>query len=836
MMHPYKPKDVSTCFPGRRIVFAGDSVTRSLFFAFAHLSDPSLPSEPPKDDYQKKHADHNLHSPEGDINFDFYWDPFLNSTRIKSMLHGDQTQGEKPALLVLGSGLWYLRYPQDSGGLAGWEGMVDQTFAAIPQALPGLADRVVVLPVEEPVISKLSPERAATIHLGDVDAMNSDLMHRVSRMSKGTSMWGPTPLPTYPIAIPTILNKMLLEDQTQDGLHFSSFVLSQQANVLYNFRCNEALPKYYPFDKTCCNSYPQTPFVQLFILVLILAIGPFVRFVGPHLVAYKPTIAGFLPGNDYLIPLTIFGGVVGLNFLADRTAIWMKEQKQFDPWVFTGLCVLSMVAGLATMKGKDKDMGLLNRDQTDEWKGWMQLAILIYHYLGASKISGIYNPIRVLVASYLWMTGYGHFHFYYKKADYGMLRIAQVMVRINALTIILAYVMDTDYVFYYFAPLVSFWFVIIYGTMYIGHKYNENTGFMFGKILASAAVLTYVFKSQWLIEFLFGILNRFFAIRWEAREWMFRVTLDLWIPYVGMLTALAYIKAQQLNLTDHPRFPMALRTTIGASVAGLVWFFWFELRQPDKFVYNGWHPYISWIPVLSFIVLRNCTPYLRSVNSRAFAFVGRCSLETFIMQYHFWLAADTRGILMVLPLGTAWRTLNMIVSTIGFIYVCHHVAEATGWITNWVCGTPRKARIPPPAVQNTQANGRTEEAIPLLPADQIGAPKANGSSKTVVFDAEAANGGPSEPGSASGTGGQTVVAPRPNGDVPQSPAGRPRWLERLAERPGSPGPGWSPYIATRNRVFGAWEEAAAQNPGLNLTVKGTCILVVLWILNLVWPS
>lgn len=44
-------------------------------------------------------------------------------------------------------------------------------------------------------------------------------------------------------------------------------------------------------------------------------------------------------------------------------------------------------------------------------------------------------------------------------------RPLQVLFRLNFLVLVLCVVMDRPYQFYYFVPLVTFWFVVIYGTL-----------------------------------------------------------------------------------------------------------------------------------------------------------------------------------------------------------------------------------------------------------------------------------------------------------------------------------------------------------------------------------
>ena len=82
MLHSYKASHAETCLDRRSAVFIGDSVTRKLFFQFANILDPHLPTTVPDDD--QKHADHHLRSASG-TELTFFWDPFLNSSHVDAL-------------------------------------------------------------------------------------------------------------------------------------------------------------------------------------------------------------------------------------------------------------------------------------------------------------------------------------------------------------------------------------------------------------------------------------------------------------------------------------------------------------------------------------------------------------------------------------------------------------------------------------------------------------------------------------------------------------------------------------------------------------------------------
>lgn len=670
MMHNYKEMEAQLCFSGRRIVFAGDSMVRETFWAMAQQMDSNrnlpVPSE------NEKHS--NVHITVKNVQFDFYWDPYLNDTGFEQAfdIPEDVTN---PAMTIVGTGLWYAKNVVDPFAL--WKTAVDDVVMLGQGRGRKKTDLLIMLPLLEPNWPRLTPERRS-ISPGMLARMNSYLEELSANHLANVALSFKDMLST---AAPEITHD-------KEGLHLVDKVTSAQAQLLINLRCNDSLPKKFPFDSTCCYKYPPPNYQQLIFFAIVLLAIPVIY----HFKLQDPAHRFYIPSEAVLQAVLIFGLVLVYAFFADRTHLFGKEAKHFSLKQFWLFILLTALVGYLTAETSEKDQPFLNRDQTDEWKGWMQILILIYHYLGASKVSWIYNGIRVLVAMYLFMTGFGHTVFFYKKADYSFKRVVAVLVRLNALNVVLAYTMNTDYLFYYFSPLVSFWFGVIWITMWIKHEKNSDMRFLGAKFGISAAVVTIFIKAPGILEAVFSVLKAVARINWDGVEWRFRVGLDMWIVYIGMIVAILFIKASEF--TSSPQWKNYRTVALGISTVTIPIYFLFEATRESKFIYNHWHPYISLFPTLAFIVLRNASTRLRNTHSVAYAFIGRCSLETFILQFHIWLAGDTKGVLVVVG-PSKWRWISFILGTVVFVFISWKIAAATGTITEWIMGDQKRQRLTP---------------------------------------------------------------------------------------------------------------------------------------------
>lgn len=715
-MHKYKPADISTCLQNRRVVFFGDSTIRQIFWSVAKALDP-------KADESSAEKHHDIVVEKDGVKLEFIWDPFLNTSRVGTELSRfdgkSDVDAARPALVLMGTGLWYARF-ENINGLKMWKDHIDNVVQHMRSDRTTTdmtrKDLVLLAPVPVPVWNKLSPDRREAITPREVTNMNQYLQQLSGKQGIDV-LWSYSQIP-----------KGQPQCFENSGIHLEKSVVAVQAEILLNLRCNAELPPHYPYDKTCCNKYEPPNYQQWLGLAFVLAGLPSLLYMSNRdaLRRYRqasdvydaddkllpPRNYWWLPSYRVIHAMIVFGVALVYCFYADRTQVFSKSNKHYTASGFALLSLIPLVTGIASFRKCSKtasDQPFLFRDQTDEWKGWMQAAILVYHYTGASKIAWIYGFIRVTVASYLFMTGYGHTVYFIKKGDYSFKRVAAVLVRLNLLSCILPYIMKTDYMFYYFAPLTSWWFLIVYTTMRVGAKYNSNARFLIGKIVVSAAITTAITRVPGVLEAIFEVPHLLAFTEWSVKEWRFRVFLDMWIVYFGMLVAVAFVRLS--DTSPHAlRLPTYRKFAIIASLIALPAFFFFQMTRETKYVYNAYHPYLSWIPIGAFIVLRNATPRMRNAYSFGWAWLGKCSLETFTLQFHIWLAADTRGLLNFGIFGEYRRFENFFVATIIFLFVSYYVSEVTGVLSGWIMGVPERKPTPPAstaaAVPDVEANGK----------------------------------------------------------------------------------------------------------------------------------
>ncbi|KAL8678026.1 MAG: hypothetical protein Q9186_005595 [Xanthomendoza sp. 1 TL-2023] len=730
MMHEYTGNDVRACLKSQQIIYIGDSTTRQLFWATAKKLDKTV-----ADDQMRgagKHED--LTFEDKDVTVDFIWDPFLNSSTLRrDLLPYDTSEDadtvETGGLITIGGGLWYARH-FGSDSLDHFRNtldyviplVADQRYTNFSQYSPlssaqprNGGHHLYLTPVEIPLYNVLSPSRDATITPDKVNPMN-EYLYNLST-TKGVKVPWSYSLMTW--------GSDLAYDES--GLHVIENVATRRVDILLNMRCNAqmTLLRGYPFERTCCSAYekPQPSRIRFFLPIFFIT--PVVIGISSYGTLYTKSDPNFDRRRRHRISTTSWAFatlsmVLTYCVLADRTQLFNKAQKHFTYQDFSSLCTFVLILGLASVRrslGRTLPGGghqvanewFLPRDQTDEWKGWMQFAILIYHYTGASSVLGIYQVIRILVASYLFMTGYGNTHFFYKKQDYSLKRCASVLVGINLLSCILPHVMDSEYLFYYFAPLVSFWYLVVYWTLRIGHSKNGSMPFLLGKIGVSVTIVTVLIRCPIFFDGLFLLLRYTCKIHWNVKEWRFRLQLDCYIVYVGMLAAIATCRIHDIvhgQLFPQDHFARLIRRhwnkirllSIAAAVIIIPSFWSFTQQFSNKADYNRWVPYISLFPIFTFIILRNCNRHLRNFYSWIFAWLGQCSLETFTLQYHIWLAADTKGLLSLGVFGRNGTHLDgrhhdFAVLTVVFLWVSALTADATTTITKWIVD-PKAMYVP----------------------------------------------------------------------------------------------------------------------------------------------
>jgi len=335
--------------------------------------------------------------------------------------------------------------------------------------------------------------------------------------------------------------------------------------------------------------------------------------------------------------LAEFSLIMGYVYICDRTSLIGKGPKTVSKTMFWGLNGAILLLALCTIRSAgaagEAVTAPLQRDQTEEWKGMMQLMFILYHYFAEVEI---YNAIRLYIAAYVWMTGFGNFSYYYIRADFTLPRFMQMMWRLNFFVFFVCVTMNNEYMLYYIAAMHTFFTWGVFFCCWVGNQHNKNSAVTLLKIGVATAATVLLYDVPGVFHTVFAPTKALLGFHDplhpeftdSLHEWFFRSGLDHLVWIVGMLCAFAFPWFdRQLQRIQEMETAKRSGATAALVVAALAVFGWYYLNffSLPKREYNKVHPFTSWIPLLCYIVLRNATATLRAKYMHLFTWCGKVS-------------------------------------------------------------------------------------------------------------------------------------------------------------------------------------------------------------------
>ena len=348
----------------------------------------------------------------------------------------------------------------------------------------------------------------------------------------------------------------------------------------------------------------------------------------------------------------------------------------------------------------------------------MQFAFIMYHYYRAWSA---YNWIRVFVSSYVWMTGFGNFLYFDKKRDFSIERIVSMVIRINYFPLLLSWVTGVSLDLYYVVPLHTVGFFMTLVTCRLAFFLEERCGMNYNKSRMAAIGVSL------LVHILFYETKAVNFLLFFSKEIHVRFQIDKYSAWIGIIFGLAMkrISSYMSWAYGETHRPLA---AWGQRIGGVgliaIWYLTFGSIK-DKYTYNPIHPYIFIIPLTGWLMLRNSSKYLTQCHSTFLEFLGRNTLETYVLQFHLFMNHQVQHIPMVLPNSgpdghIALQIGNMLLC--GTIFVSYavwarritvttqtSVVELTTLLKNWLYGAPKA----------DNAKELDEEAKPMILGDNI---------------------------------------------------------------------------------------------------------------------